>query len=106
MYRIAFKLREEISVFLKEELGLTLSLSKTCITGARKGKAKFLGMLIFESPLRLYYLKRGRLQNPRVRIEMPIKEVFIRLLGKKIGMLTEAGNVRASRVTFILHLAD
>jgi len=78
----------KIKAFLKEELKLNLSESKTLITNANNGKALFLGTHVFRSRHQTYTKYRGTLKRAgrEIRLEAPMERI-----AKK---LTEAGFIK------------
>ena len=75
------ELLTKIKSFLKEELRLNLSESKTLITNANAGKALFLGTYIFRSRKQVYsryksYTKRA---GREIRLETPMERIIKKL---------------------------
>lgn len=102
----AKNLKELITKFLSEKLGLTLSESKTKITHLRKGKAKFLGVVFFIrkltqdniQPIVHYRRKAGgklisRRVNPRLIFHAPIKELINKLIEKGYARRNHKGQL-------------
>ena len=91
-YSDCLEIREEIRWFLEKHLSLKLSLEKTKITHARKGRAKFLGTEIFVTPLNkrpIMRIERGSQSYlskiaTRVQLHAPIKQLVTKLEEKGI----------------------
>jgi group II intron reverse transcriptase/maturase len=83
-YKLAVDVKQRIEVFLKEELKLQISATKTLITNTKRDSAKFLGTLIRtgKSAKKPYKRdKHGRKVRitPRVSFHAPMKELFDKL---------------------------
>ena len=87
-YSDCMEILSKIKAFLKEELKLNLSESKTLITNANNGKALFLGTHVFRSRHQTYTKYRGTLKRAgrEIRLEAPMERI-----AKK---LTEAGFIK------------
>lgn len=82
------KIKNNIQLFLKQELALELSEEKTKITHAGKGKAYFLGYEIFSpTPKQSFYQKgkiKKRASHVSVYIFAPYEKIKQDLIQKKI----------------------
>ena len=104
-------IKNDLAIFLKEELGLELSSSKTLITPATKEKAHFLGFDIAITPYSKRQLVRSvrkdgsiRLsaQTSRPQILAPIKKIVAKLESKGYCKQGEKGT--PTRVGRLIHL--
>lgn len=75
------KILTQIKIFLKEDLKLTLSDSKTLITNANDGKALFLGTHVFRSRHQIYsrYRNIKKRAGREIRLEAPMERIVKKL---------------------------
>jgi group II intron reverse transcriptase/maturase len=83
-YKLAVDVKQRMEVFLKEELKLQVSATKTLITNTKRDRAKFLGTLIrtgrsSEKPYKRHKHGRKVRVTPRVSLHAPMKKLFDKL---------------------------
>lgn len=81
---------EQLRIFLREKLKLTLNEDKTFITHARQGRAIFLGYSIGRSRHQTYNYSLGsyaRRNNKELRLEVPISRIHKKL--NEVGFLND-----------------
>ncbi len=100
----AEKLRAELAVFLKEKLGLTLSMEKTKITHSAE-KARFLGYDIFishsQEVRKLSTGRKARIYNGAVMLQAPFEKWFAKLL--ELGVIRIKKDSRGKEHWKIMH---
>jgi hypothetical protein len=110
-FQDCLKIREDLASFLKTELGLYLSLTKTLITPATKDKAHFLGVDIAITPYskrklvwsrRLDGSVRLTAQTSRPQLLAPISKIVAKLESK--GYCKEGAKGKPTRVGRLIHL--
>jgi len=81
---------EQIRIYLRDNLKLTLSENKTLITNARQGRAIFLGTSIYRGIHQTFNYSLGSLpprNNREVRLEVPLNRILKKL--NEVGFLKD-----------------
>ena len=83
-YKLAVDVKQQMEAFLKEELKLQVSATKTLITNTKRECAKFLGTLIktgkfAEKPYKRDKHGRKVRVTPRISLHAPMREIFDKL---------------------------
>jgi len=111
-FKDCLTIRNDLATFLKERLGLELSLTKTLITPATQKKAHFLGFDVFITPYNKRQLVRSTRRDGSVRLTAqtsrpqmlaPIRKIVAKLESKgycKNGMIGTP-----TRVGRLIHLS-
>ena len=111
-YQNCVEIKEDLASFLKDKLGLELSLAKTLITSSTKCKARFLGFDISITPYKKRQLVRSNrsngitrlsAQNSRPQILAPIKKIIAKLETK--GYCKNGFKGNPTRVGRLIHLS-
>lgn len=111
-YQDCIDIKNDLGSFLKDKLGLELSLAKTLITNSTKDKAHFLGFDIAITPYQKRQLVRSQrsdgsirlsAQTSRPQILAPIKKIVAKLQTK--GYCKNGFKGNPTRVGRLIHLS-
>src|ERR1700736_218954 len=111
-YQDCVEIRSDLALFLKDRLGLELSLAKTLITNSIKDKAHFLGFDISITPYKKRQLVRSKrndgsirlsAQTSRPQILAPITKIVAKLSTK--GYCKNGMKGTPTRVGRLIHLS-
>jgi group II intron reverse transcriptase/maturase len=106
----ANEIRSKVKEFLKDKCGLTLNIDKTEITSLRKG-FHFLGAYCFKednksifnrskNQLKVQITRRSTL---RLRVDLPLKELVLKLIKFGFARRNKLGKVYAKGITHMIH---
>jgi group II intron reverse transcriptase/maturase len=109
-YKDACVIRDKVKEFLINQCGLTLNLDKSVITNLRKG-FNFLGAFCFKkdnssifnkskNQLKVNITRRSTL---RLRVDIPIKELVIKLIKFGFARRNYMNNVYAKGISHMIH---
>jgi hypothetical protein len=107
---LAKEIKERISIYLRDELKLTLNAGKTLITKASEGPARFLGAEIrwpmnVEKKVILNTKGKRTKITARISIRAPIKKLFAKLVERKFLKHSKTGDVIPTKLGSMTNLS-